>query len=25
MAVKWAWPGDIEQWAESGDEAGGEQ
>jgi hypothetical protein len=25
MAVKWAWPSDIEQWAESGDEAGGEQ
>ena len=23
MAVKWAWPSDIEQWAESGDEAGG--
>ncbi len=25
MAVKWAWPSDIEQWAESGDEAGGGQ
>jgi len=25
MAVKWAWPSDIELWAESGDEAGGKQ
>ena len=25
MAVKWAWPSEIEQWAESADEQGGEQ
>jgi len=25
MAVKWAWPSDIEQWAESADEQGGDQ
>ena len=25
MAVKWAWPSEIEQWAESADEQGGDQ
>ena len=25
MAIKWAWPSDIEVWAESADEQGGEQ
>ena len=25
MAIKWAWPSDIEEWAESTDEQGGEQ
>ena len=25
MAIKWAWPSDIEEWAESADEPGGEQ
>ena len=25
MAMKWAWPSDIEEWAESADEQGGEQ
>ena len=25
MAIKWAWPSEIEEWAESVDEQGGEQ
>ena len=25
LAIKWAWPSDIEEWAESADEQGGEQ
>ena len=25
MAIKWAWPSDIEEWAESADEQGDEQ
>ena len=25
LAIKWAWPSDIEEWAEAGDEQGGEQ
>ena len=25
MAIKWAWPSDIEEWADSADEQGDEQ
>ena len=25
LAIKWAWPSDIEEWAESADEQGDEQ